>query len=125
MIGMAKVLMIFENRIYRTGISSIMLLKEDYRTLMIGLIFKPFSPFFEVFNQRIGELVTSGLTDYWFKNELNPQEKKRIVEDIGPQVLTMDHLEIGFIVCLVPLTLSFIIALIEISISILKRKLET
>lgn len=74
--------------------------------------FKPFSPFFEIFNEKIGQLLANG----WLQNSI-PEEilslKGKKMEDIGPQVLTMDHLEVGFIVCLIPQGVAFIVFLLE------------
>lgn len=77
-------------------------------------MFWPLNPFFDYFNQILGELEAGGFLIYWRKNEINPQGFKRKLEEIGPQVLTMEHLEIGFLVCLFPFGISAIVFVFEI-----------
>lgn len=84
-----------------------MLLTEYLRTLFIGLSFKPFCPFYEILNEKIGRMVAAGLVDYWMNRGMN-LHRNAFDESIGPQVLTMEHLDIGFKFCLFPLVLSLI-----------------
>lgn len=119
-IGSVKILWIINNIRLRTGQSSILLLKETFRNLFIGLTFKDFSPFYEMLDVKIGEMNAAGLIGLWWTREFQNNDRKRTVEDIGPQVLTMDHLEIGFMICLVPLTFSVIAFFAELLIKYLK-----
>lgn len=45
----------------------------------------------------------------------------KAIEDIGPQVLTMDHLAVAFIACTVPLILAVLVFVSEIFLPRLKR----
>lgn len=113
MIGFPKMLWIINNRVYRSGTSSILLLKEKLRSLFIGLAFKPFSPFYEILNEKIFRMVSAGLIDYWMNRSMNPRGSTAFDENVGPQVLTMEHLAIGFKVCLVPLAISLTVFFFE------------
>lgn len=114
LIGVPKILSLIENRIYRSGQSSLVVLNEKLRTLYIGHVFKHFSPFYEIFDEVVGFLSASGLIDRWLNDELNPRRKKRIYEDIGPQVLTMEHLSIGFTICMIMLVFSAVVFILEV-----------
>ena len=96
---------------YRSGTSSLILLDEDYKTVPSGIIFKNFSPYLEIYNEMLGWLESNGLTKHWAQEFYGYTLKK--VEDIGPQVLTMDHLKIGFVACIIPLVLSAFIFVAE------------
>lgn len=119
-IGSVKILWIINNIRLKTGQSSILLLKETFRNLFIGLTFKDFSPFYETLGEKIGEMSSAGLIGLWWTREFQNNDRKRVVDDIGPQVLTMEHLEIGFTICLVPLTLSVIVFIGELLVKYFK-----
>lgn len=53
-------------------------------------------------------MIASGLIFHWWNSFIDPKGVKKVQDDIEPQVLTFEHLEIGFIFCLVPLALSII-----------------
>lgn len=81
------------------------------------MMFKPNSPFYEVVNDKIGDLLAGGFIDYWIEENLNPKGKLKVdINHYGPQVLTMDHLEICFKACLVPMALSAVTFFLEIFI---------
>lgn len=100
----------------RSGSISVSLLPETYTTLFNAEAFLPFSPFFEDFNAKIHQMITSGLFDLWHRREENPKGLTRKPEDVGPQVLTLEHLQMGFKFSLYPLTISAFVFLIELSI---------
>jgi len=111
------------NNQYTRGVTSIRLLKENLATTHQGLSFPPFSPYFETFNDAIGRLVSSGLVKYWHENDIK-SNRNDFPEDIGPQVLTLEQLEICFYACLIPLILCFGVFFIEISLPGLKLLLH-
>lgn len=59
---------------------------------------------------------SSGLIQYWINELFNPKGLKVKSEDIEPQVLTMEHVTVGFLVCLCPLASSIIIFIFEIAV---------
>ena len=74
------------------------MLEENYKTLHYGTVFKEFSPFFETYNEVKGWLESNGRME---KFRQDYKKLRRKPEELGPQVLTMDHLKLGFSACLV------------------------
>lgn len=106
MLGIPKVLSLIHNVHYRKGVSSIIILEEKFRMVSMGMAFKDHSPFYKVVNDKIRQMLAGGLINYWIEANANFKGTLKTENDIGPQVLTMDHLEIGFKVCAIPLVLS-------------------
>lgn len=113
--GYPQIMFVLNNK-YRSGFTSLKMLPNGFLTLAVGFVYKRFSPFIEIMNEKLLEVVASGLTNYWIEIRLNPKGLRRIVEEIGPQVLTMEHLEVGFFICLAPLVLSIIVFALEIAL---------
>lgn len=99
-------------RVYRSGIPSLRPINQKLGSIFRSLGFPPGSPFLEVFNDLILKLQSAGIIDHWIKNFY--VSKLNIVDEIGPQVLTMDQLEIGFLVCIVPMSFALAAFLFEI-----------
>ena len=95
---------------YQSGKASLKLLSEDYATFHFGYFFYNFSPFYEIFNEVQGWLESNGFMENR-RNNMKMTSKK--AEEIGPQVLTMDHLTVGFLACLIPMVLSLAAFIIE------------
>ena len=74
-------------------------------TQFIGIVFKKFSPFFETYNEVKGWLESNGMMEK-YRQENKVSKKKP--EELEPQVLTMDHLRIGFLACLIVASVSFV-----------------
>lgn len=47
-------------------------------------------------------------------NEVLGPERRREVNDIGPQVQTMEHLGVAFVACMIPLGLAIVVFLMEV-----------
>lgn len=101
-----------QSRQYISGIPSFKILTENLATVHRGLAFNYNSPYFEAFNEIIGRMVSSGLPNYWFNAKYLKDFDPR-VPDIGPQVLNLGHLQIGFFACLVLFIIGFLIFLGE------------
>lgn len=99
---------IIHSKLFRSGISSIMTLTENINIVYYGLSFKPCSPFLEIFNSKVAQLFEAGLTDYWIKKFQNPKGFTQKIDEIGPEIF-----EVGFLVCLIPLTLSIFVFVVE------------
>lgn len=110
------------NRKYKSGTSSITLLDEPHVTLPIFMKFPRFSPYFDTFNSKIDQMVSSGLVYHWWQHWLEiAGSKKSTKNDVTePQVLVLEHVTIGFKICLIPLLLSIIAFTIEISVKLYK-----
>lgn len=113
MIGFSTFMSVIHNRQYRNGFSSLLRLNEKVHSLYLGIPFNSFSPYRDITDKIIHDLAAGGLSHYWLRQDLNPKDRRTIIEDLGPQVLTLDHLAIGFIVCAVPLGLSMLMLAFE------------
>jgi hypothetical protein len=89
---------------YRTGASSIFVADVNISPLHLGF----FSAFEikDVIANKTFPLIESGIFLYLWKNIINPSGFESKVEEIGPQVLTMQHLKAGFVVCIVLMSLA-------------------
>lgn len=117
-VRLPRTLWMIHNGLYKSGKSSLLLLSEPVRAVLVGLSFKPFSHLYELVNEKQGQLTNGGLIDYWGYDVMITGGKSVNVE-IGPQVLTMDHLAVGFQVCLILLMFSFALFILEIGSKIL------
>ena len=104
-----------QDKVYHTGKTSLVILEEDYKMMYDGYVFKNFSPYFETFNEMLGWMESFGFMAFWRRNFIYSLHSRS--EEIGPQVLTMDHLRVGFFVCLVPLGFSVFAFIIELIVS--------
>lgn len=95
----------------RNGFASLKVLKEILVSVPQMLGFKPFSPLFETFNDMTGQFSSVGFFTELF-GWMNYSSDGRF-GDVGPQVLTMDHIGLCFIICSIPLALGFVVFLIE------------
>ena len=55
----------------------------------------------------LGWMESNGLMEQW-RQKYFEYSSVRETEDIGPQILTMDHLKVGFLACLVPINLCIV-----------------
>jgi hypothetical protein len=106
---------------YRSGVSSIKILDERIETNFQVFFFMPSNPFFDYFNQIIAELAAGGFLIYWRMLEINPKGIERKIDVIGPQVLTMDHLMIGFQICLFACAIGATTFVFEVAIKCFKE----
>lgn len=95
-------------RNYRSGVSSIFKLKRTLFTYPRCHYFEAFSPFFEYFQKITEELAAGGFYNYWIDFYLNRRGLKLKIDEIGPQILTMEHLLIGFQIIFGALMISLI-----------------
>jgi len=78
-------------------------------------------PINEAINVIISALLESGIMDHWIANATYLKADE---EDFGPQVLTLDHLFIGFVMWLIALAFAVVIFLIEVICNMIKHRLE-
>lgn len=95
------------NRVFRTGFSSINILKE------VSSAFADFSPFYEILDGESLRMFAGGILQLALHFKVNSKGKKKVEEEIDPQVLSMDHLEIGCVFCLIPLSIGALAFLVE------------
>lgn len=84
-----------------------------------GLAIRAFSPLYETFNEKLDQMLSSGLVQKFLKEIMS--RRKDIEDDIGPQVLTLEDLGVAFQVCCIPLILSVIAFFGEIAVFCWKR----
>ena len=94
------VLPMIENR-YRSGVSSLTYIKDRIDVGFFGFAFFEFSPYHETFNGKIVQLFESGSINKWILESLKTKTYKMQEEEIGPEILTMDHLEVCWIIIII------------------------
>lgn len=106
---------------YRSGVSSLLVLKEAIETVFVATQFVPFDPFYELYYEMMSRLADGGFLSYWNDLHTNPRGQKQKIDKIGPQVLTIEHLMIGFQICLTAAAVSMIAFLAEFAGKILEK----
>lgn len=97
------------NREHRSGTLSIYYIQTRFSSVLAGPGFKRSHHLLKTINEKTSRFFEAGLTDFWTKEEIkNPDDP------IEPEVLTMDHIGIGLVCCIVPLILASLIFLLEI-----------
>lgn len=89
----------------RSGTGSLTFLDATTTVDFRSVAFQRDNPYFESINEKIGDLISSGIVNYYFLlSKFVGDMRKEDAE--GPQILTMEHLEIGFLICSIPLVLA-------------------
>jgi len=95
------------------------MIDKTLMTLQMGLFYQNFTPYFQVFNDVTMRLFEAGITDHISaKTGFYPKALQRPEDEIGPQVLNMDHLEIGFLACCVVMVVAALVFLLEVIVLI-------
>jgi len=86
-----------------------------------GMVLVFGNPIDDAINEKITALLESGIMDYWIANStyINADYLES-----GPQVLTLDHLFIGFAIWLIALAFAVVVFLIEVGCNMIKQRLE-
>lgn len=104
---------------YKTGSPSFKLLDEPVFSVYFGTLIEKYSPYIEVLNEIVFGLMSGNILEYnenqFFK--FRPKNTKFSSDEVGPQVLAMDHLDNCFLIITIFLTLAFIIFLIEVAVA--------
>ena len=111
------------NILYSRGLTSLILLEKSIKSTPLGIDFGIASPFADTLKNLLLHATAGGFIERWFAQWFNLKNKRK-EDQIGPQVLTLEHLEIGFIACAIPLSLSVIVFLVELSVERLKKLLS-
>lgn len=61
-------------------------------------------------------MIDAGLTVQWNQEQINPRGLIYKAEEIGPEVLTLEHLEIAFKIVMISISISFFVFIAEILI---------
>jgi hypothetical protein len=81
------------NSKYFRGISSLKLMDEYIAHLPCSFMMTRKHALIEPYNEIIGRLRDAGITEYWLNYESNRRKYEKI-EEFGPEVLDMGHLEV-------------------------------
>lgn len=98
---------------HRSGVSSLHVLDEVDNVVQSGIAFSPFSSFYKEFNEQIGRMVSGGFFKFWLYYHSKQKAWKARAEEIPPQVLTMEHMEVAFIASLLPFTFAVSAFMVE------------
>jgi hypothetical protein len=82
------------NARYFRGLSSLKLMDEYITHFPTSFVMLRNHPLIEPYNEIIGRLQDAGITEYWLNYESNRRKYEKI-EEFGPQVLDMGHLEVS------------------------------
>lgn len=105
------------NADFRSGISSIHFIDKGIAPAIAGVSFRPYHILTSTFKERISRLFEAGFDRFWFQKNRDSISS----EETKPEVLTLDHLEIGFISCAVILAIGVAIFVLEIFHQRVKR----
>lgn len=101
---------------YKSGFPSLLVLKQTIETMFGTAMFANFDPFYERHYEMMSRLADSGLLNRYNDLNTNPRGMKLKIEQIDPQVLTVEHLMIGLRIWLIAVLISLIAFVAEISI---------
>lgn len=91
------------------------LLPEPLYTQMLTMLLPPFHRFYEVFDEKIQQMVTAGIVNFLSEAWVQPERvaKYKHLHLQEPQVLTMAHLEAGFVIWLISVSFAIFAFLLE------------
>jgi hypothetical protein len=102
----------FHESLFQTGISSLNLAKETVGNSYLVFYFTPLNPMYEEINHKSLQLQESGILANIMKKVTNEKSNMQIFT--GPQVLKVQHLKAGFLICTALLVMSFVVFMIEL-----------
>lgn len=97
------------------------LMKERLFLEMYGWEMNQYEKLYEIFDHKLQQLFTGGLIEFYdreYKEQINPKRYKHLQGPFGAKVLTMVHLQAGFVVWLVSVSLSFFVFIYEWTIKL-------
>lgn len=108
---------------YRNGKTSIENSNLESRFQRISFPIQFFSPFYEVFVEKIQALIEAGICPHRLAGQLYSKRfrSKMFDEEIPALVLSMEDLGVGFEICLIPLGLSVVVFVLEVIYAKVKR----
>jgi hypothetical protein len=98
------------NRLGRRSISSLRMMKQKLGVFPESFAMPRNHFLIESFDSVIGRMLSGGLIDYWRFRNVQPDKK---IDDFGPEVLTMEHLGVCFLVCMIPFVFAIIAFIFE------------
>lgn len=104
----------------RDGKMSVKFLDEVLKPAFVTFSMPLFSPFFEEFKNIIQRLIEAGICPKHLDGKKDGRDYERTDNEVPALVLNMEDLAIGFLVCLVPLGLSVVAFICELSVPKMK-----
>lgn len=99
------------NFVYFRGVSSLQMMEQKRGIKPFSFVMHVNHFLIDEYNELIRRMRDAGITDYWY-NTFRRSEK---IGALGPQVLDMDHLEVCFYVCMIPLVAAVVCFLCELA----------
>jgi hypothetical protein len=110
----------FYKRDYRSGVPSVFVADENVLPLHWGYVMK--TPLRDIISSKALQLQEAGIWTRHFKNAMLEDFRSK-PEEIGPQVLTLQHLSAGFVVIVTLLSLSVAVFAVEVSAKLWRKLL--
>jgi hypothetical protein len=108
----------YQKLYYRSGVSSIFAAEENVAPLYWGFVMN--TPLKDIVSLKASQLHESGIISHMFKAAFMKDFESK-PEAIGLQVLTLQHLEAGFVVIFCLLVLSIPVFAVEIAPKLWKK----
>lgn len=114
-----------EKHFYRSGKTSVAIADVTLAPIFISFAMTPFNPYSEIFFEIIQRLIEAGICPDRLAGRTSNVKLRNTLydEEVPPLVLSMDDLGVGFEVCLIPLTLSFVAFIFEVLCPIIKQNI--
>lgn len=97
----------------RSGKASLRMLDENFFTLSHTMMFTRNLPYTEAFRNRVNQLISSGVPQRFYEQQMEKYRPLGSNDQIPPQVLTLEHLAVGFLIYLVVCAFCVLVFLIE------------
>jgi len=109
--------------IAKSGFKDSKVLEETFLSTAEGYCLILGHPLNEAINEIISVLIETGIINHWISETYHQLKAKHFLDlETGPQVLTLNHLFIGFVIWLIALAFAVVVFVIEIIFQCWKRR---
>jgi len=95
--------------IIKSGFKNYKIIEETFLSTSEGITLIFSSTINEAIDEKIAALLESGILSHWIAGVYKEKSQVANLNSDGPQVLTMDHLFIGFVIWLIALTFTILV----------------
>lgn len=106
---------------HHTGLPSMKILDENFETLHYSLMLTRKLPYTEEFLRGVNNMIESGIIKNYFDEVMDERLHLRKEEAVGPHILTIQQLSLGFFLFLISCGLSVVAFLIEVLFNYARR----
>jgi len=110
--------------IIKSGFKNYKIIEETFLSTSEGITLIFSHAINEAIDEKIAALLESGIISYWIEQALKEATIIGNLDMDGPQVLTMDHLFIGFTIWLIASTFTIVVFVIEIVCRCYKQRFD-